>query len=54
MNDSKGLIQCLAASLTIIVHKRILTQQDLDNAIKENGYDGLFDLLNETFKELEI
>lgn len=43
---------CLAASLTILIKLGVLTQKDILKKLDDESYEGLFDLLNEKYKEI--
>jgi flagellar biosynthesis regulator FlaF len=52
MVDNK-LKECLSASLTLLVMLGVLEKQDALKRIKENNYDGLFELLNDKYIEIK-
>lgn len=43
--------EVLAAALTLLVKLNVFTEQEISNSIK-NGYDALFNLVNEKYKKL--
>jgi hypothetical protein len=49
----KDANECLAAALTLLVMKGVLTADEVKNAQKP-GYAGVWDLLNEKYKAMVI
>lgn len=43
---------CLKAALTLLVKSGVLKEDDVLNAISGGGHDGIFELLNEKYKEV--
>lgn len=50
-NDKEGMAQCLAASLTILVKKGLIDEDFTNEVIKTKGLAGLYNLLNDVFKD---
>lgn len=53
MDDVNTLIQCLSGSLTLLVKSGVLQEDNTNRVIQSQGYEGLFNLLNEKFFEYE-
>jgi hypothetical protein len=51
MDSKLTIINCLSACLTVLIRLEILDEKEVAKAIKENGYVGIFDLLNDIYKE---
>ncbi|GIN10179.1 hypothetical protein J26TS2_00460 [Shouchella clausii] len=43
---------CLAASLTLLYYTGTIHHTEIKEAISTGGYEGLFDLLNDKFREM--
>ena len=43
---------CLLASLTLLVKANILDESDITMVIDKGAFEGLYDLLNEKYKEI--
>lgn len=50
MNQS----DCLSASLTLLVRSGVLEQEDVLSAINNGGYDAVYKLIEDKYKEIMI